>query len=53
MMSIVLDELQKQLLAPKGELDSREGTIIAWEDGLVTYKRALGIACMERDVGSA
>jgi hypothetical protein len=53
MMSIVLDELQKQLLAPKGELDSREGTIIAWEDGLVTYKRALGIAFMERDVESA
>jgi hypothetical protein len=32
---VVADELQGQLLAQERELDSREGVIAAWEDGLV------------------
>jgi hypothetical protein len=29
-----------QLLALERELDSREGTVVAWEDGLVAFERA-------------
>jgi hypothetical protein len=32
------------------ELDNKEGTIVAWEDGLVASDRAVGNVCMERDV---
>jgi hypothetical protein len=49
-MSVVAAELQEQLLTQERELDSREGTIAAWEDGLAAYKCALGRMCMERDV---
>jgi hypothetical protein len=42
----VLDELQVQLPARGRELDSREGTIIVWEDGLVASEWALNRACM-------
>jgi hypothetical protein len=31
------------------ELESREGTIAAWEGGLAAFERALGRVCMERD----
>jgi hypothetical protein len=33
----VVIELQEQLLARERDLDSREGAIIAWEEGLVTF----------------
>jgi hypothetical protein len=45
----VLDELQEQLLTWEREPNSREGAIIAWEDGLVASEIALGRACMEHD----
>jgi hypothetical protein len=41
-------ELQEKLLARERELDSREGTIAVWEDGLVAFERALGKVDMER-----
>jgi hypothetical protein len=47
--SAVLDELWVQLLARERELDSREGTIVAGEDGLVASECTLGRACMERN----
>jgi hypothetical protein len=48
-MSAALDELREQLFTRERKLDSREGTIVAWEDGLAASKCALGRACMERD----
>jgi hypothetical protein len=42
-----------QLLAQERKLDSREGAIVAWEDGLAAFERALGRACMERDAERA
>jgi hypothetical protein len=39
---VVAIELQGQLLARERELDSREGIIAAWEDGLVAFECALG-----------
>jgi hypothetical protein len=48
--SMVWDELQVQLLARERELDSREGTIIASEDGLVISEWPLGRACLKCDV---
>jgi hypothetical protein len=39
----------EQLLAQEKELDSREGAITTWEDGLVAFACALGDACMECD----
>jgi hypothetical protein len=47
MTSVVLDELWVHLLARERELDRREGTIVAWEDGLAFSMHALGRACME------
>jgi hypothetical protein len=41
-MLVVAIELQEQLLAQEVELDSREGTIIMWEDGLAASEHALG-----------
>jgi hypothetical protein len=38
---MVATELQEQLLARERELDSREGAVATWEDGLVTSQRAL------------
>jgi hypothetical protein len=43
-------ELREQLLARERELDSREGTISMWENGLAASKRALGRVRMEHDV---
>jgi hypothetical protein len=31
------------------ELDNREDTIVAWEERLTAFERALGRACMEHD----
>jgi hypothetical protein len=45
-----MDELHEQLFIWERELDNKEGTIIAWEDGLSTSKRALGRACMDCDI---
>jgi hypothetical protein len=39
----------EQLLAQEMELDSREGTITTWDDGLVPFACALGDARMECD----
>jgi hypothetical protein len=47
---VVDDELREQLLTRERELDSREGAIAAWVDGLVAFKRALGRACTKHDV---
>jgi hypothetical protein len=49
----MLDELWVQLIAQERELDSREGAIIAWEDRLAAFERALGQACMKRDAKHA
>jgi hypothetical protein len=38
-MSVVVEELQKQLFAWESELDSLEGIIVMWEDGIVASKR--------------
>jgi hypothetical protein len=42
-------ELQGQLLAQERELDSCEGAIISWEEGLVAFVHALGEVSAERD----
>jgi hypothetical protein len=44
----MMGKLQAQLLTREWELDSREGAIATWEDGLVAFEHALGRACMER-----
>jgi hypothetical protein len=43
--SAMVVELQEQLLARERELDSREGTLMAWEYGLVAFECALGRVC--------
>jgi hypothetical protein len=48
-MSVVAEELREQLLIRERELDSRESTIAALEDGLATSEHTLGRECMERD----
>jgi hypothetical protein len=50
---LVVVELQGQLLARERELDSREGAIITWEEGLVAFACALGEVCMEHDTSHA
>jgi hypothetical protein len=47
--SAVTIELREQLLARERELESREGAITAWEDGLVAFECALGRVRMEHD----
>jgi hypothetical protein len=37
---VVATELQGHILAQERELDSREGAVIAWEEGLVAFARA-------------
>jgi hypothetical protein len=37
---VVAAELQGHILAQERELDSREGAVIAWEEGLVAFARA-------------
>jgi hypothetical protein len=39
---MTLGEMQEQLLAQESELDSREGTIIAQEDGMRFLSTPLG-----------
>jgi hypothetical protein len=46
---VVAVKLQGQLLARERELDSREGAIATWEDGLVAFECTLGKVHMERD----
>jgi hypothetical protein len=46
-------ELQEQLIAWERELDSREGTIIVWEEGLVAFACTLGEVHMEHDASRA
>jgi hypothetical protein len=46
---VVAIELQGQLLTQERELDSREGAITTWEDGLVTFECAPGKVCAEHD----
>jgi hypothetical protein len=48
-MSVVAEELREQLLIWERELDSRESTIAALEDGLATSEHTLGRECMEHD----
>jgi hypothetical protein len=45
----VVIELQEHLFDEERELDSREGAIAAWEDGLVAFECALGKVLKERD----
>jgi hypothetical protein len=46
-------ELQEQLLAQEGELDSREGTVVAWEESLMAFACALGEVSTECDASRA
>jgi hypothetical protein len=46
-------ELQEKLLAQKRELDSREGAIVAWEEGLVAFPRTLREVHAKRDTSRA
>jgi hypothetical protein len=43
----------EELHAQEEELNNREEAIIAWEDGLAAFERALKRACMERDAERA
>jgi hypothetical protein len=40
-------ELQGQLLARERELDSREGVVVMWEEGLAAFACMLGEVCVE------
>jgi hypothetical protein len=50
--STVVEDVQEQLLGQE-ELFSREGSIVAWEDGLATYEGTLGRVCLECDAERA
>jgi hypothetical protein len=50
--SSVADKLWEQLLARERDLDSREGTIAAWEDGLLAFEFAIGRVCVEHNAES-
>jgi hypothetical protein len=52
-MPVMVDKLWEQLLTQERELDSREGIIAVWEDGLAASEHALGRACVERDAECA
>jgi hypothetical protein len=52
-MSVMVDKLWEQLLTQQRELDSREGIIAVWEDGLAASEHALGRACVEHDAECA
>jgi hypothetical protein len=45
----VIAELQDQLLAQERELDCRKGAIIAWEESLMAFVRALEEARTDHD----
>jgi hypothetical protein len=49
----VIVELQEQLLARERDMDSREGAIITWEEGLVAFARALEEVRTECDASRA
>jgi hypothetical protein len=49
----VIVKTQEQLLARERELDSRESTIIAWEEGLTSFARPLDVVSTERDTSRA
>jgi hypothetical protein len=42
-------ELQGQLRAQERELDSREGAMVKWEEGLAAFMCALGEGHVEHD----
>jgi hypothetical protein len=42
-------ELWEQLLPRERELESREGAILAWQDGLAAFECTLRMVCMECD----
>jgi hypothetical protein len=46
---VVAVELQGQPLAQEIELDSKEGVIAAWEDGLAAFEHSLKIVRAEHD----
>jgi hypothetical protein len=46
-------ELQEKLLAQKRELDSREGAIVAWEEGMVAFARTLREVHAKHDTSRA
>jgi hypothetical protein len=43
-------ELQDQLVVRERELDTREGTLMTRENGLVAFECTIGRACAESDV---
>jgi hypothetical protein len=47
-MSLLANDAE-QLPTRERELDSKDGVIAMWEDGLVAFECALGRACTERD----
>jgi hypothetical protein len=47
--SAVAIQLREQLLAGERELESREGAIAAWEDGLAVFEHTLGRVCTEHN----
>jgi hypothetical protein len=49
-LAATAEELQKHLLTREEELNSRKGTIVAWEDELTVAKHAHGKVCAEHDV---
>jgi hypothetical protein len=50
---MVTVELQGQLLARERELDSREGAIVVWEQGLAAFAHVLGLVRAECDASRA
>jgi hypothetical protein len=50
---LVPDFVKEQLLAQERELDSREGAVIAWDEGLMVFARALGEASTECNTSRA
>jgi hypothetical protein len=46
-------DLQGKLLARERELNSQEGVIVAWEEGLVAFAHALGEVHVKRDASRA
>jgi hypothetical protein len=50
---MVTVEMQGQLLARERELDSWEGVIVAWEEGLAAFVHVLGEMCTKHDASRA
>jgi hypothetical protein len=49
----VVVELQGQLLARERELDSREGAVVTWEEGLAAFVHTCGEVHVEHDASDA